>query len=73
MKKVNDIIREMEKLAPTFLKEDFDNVGLMIGDREKDVKKILLALDCTLKVIEEAKSENIDLIILQQTHYKVRR
>ena len=60
MKKVNDIIREMEKLAPKFLKEDFDNVGLMIGDREKDVKKILLALDCTLKVIEEAKSENID-------------
>ncbi|MBP3915971.1 Nif3-like dinuclear metal center hexameric protein [Clostridium sp.] len=66
MKKVNDIIREMEKIAPTFLKEDFDNVGLMVGDREKSVKKILLALDCTLKVIEEAKRENVDLII---THH----
>ena len=66
MKKVNDIIREMEKIAPTFLKEDFDNVGLMVGDREKSVKKVLLALDCTLKVIEEAKRENADLII---THH----
>ena len=66
MNKVNDIIREMEKIAPTFLKEDFDNVGLMVGDREKSVKKILLALDCTLKVVEEAKENNVDLII---THH----
>lgn len=63
---VNDIIKEMEFLAPTYLKEDFDNVGLMIGDRNKDVNKVLLALDCTLKVIEEAKKENVDLII---THH----
>ena len=39
MKRVNDIIKEMERLAPTYLKEDFDNVGLMVGDRNKSVKK----------------------------------
>ena len=66
MKKVRDIIREIEALAPIFLKEDFDNVGLMVGDRDKEVKKVLLALDCTLKVVEEAKRENVDLII---THH----
>lgn len=66
MIKVNNIIEEMESIAPTYLKEDFDNVGLMVGDRDKEVKKVLLALDCTLKVIEEAKNENIDLII---THH----
>ena len=66
MRKVKDIIKEMEKFAPKFLKEDFDNVGLMVGDKEKEVKKILLALDCTLEVIEEAKNNNIDLII---THH----
>lgn len=38
----------------------------MVGDRNKEVKKVLLALDCTLKVIEEAKDENVDLII---THH----
>ncbi len=56
----------MELLAPTYLKEDFDNVGLMVGDKNKEVKKVLLALDCTLKVIEEAKKENVELII---THH----
>ena len=65
MIKVN-IINEMELLAPTYLKEDFDNVGLMVGDKNKEVKKVLLALDCTLKVIEEAKKENVELII---THH----
>ena len=63
---VNDIINKMESLAPTYLKEDFDNVGLMVGDRNKIVNKVLLALDCTLKVIEEAKKEEVDLII---THH----
>lgn len=66
MIKVNNIINEMELLGPTYLKEDFDNVGLMVGDKNKEVKKVLLALDCTLKVIEEAKKENVDLII---THH----
>jgi len=66
MKKVKDIIKEIEKFAPKYLKEDFDNVGLMVGDKEKEVKKILLALDCTLEVIEEAEENNVDLII---THH----
>ncbi|MBU5486633.1 Nif3-like dinuclear metal center hexameric protein [Clostridium sp. MSJ-8] len=64
--KVKDIIKEMEKLAPPFLKESYDNVGLMVGDEEKDVQKILLALDCTKEVINEAILNNIDLII---THH----
>ena len=68
MIKVNNIINEMELLAPTYLKEDFDNVGLMVGDKNKEVKKVLLALDCTLKVIEEAKKENVELIITHHTH-----
>lgn len=66
MKKVKDIIKIMEQFAPKMLKEDFDNVGLMVGDKEKKVEKILLALDCTLDVIEEAKDKKIDLII---THH----
>lgn len=66
MKKIKDIISVMEDFAPKCLKEDFDNVGLMVGDKEKTVKKILLALDCTLDVIQEAKENDIDLII---THH----
>lgn len=64
--KVNDIINAMEKMAPPFLKEDYDNVGLMVGSKEKGVKRVLLALDCTMAVIEEAKENKVDLII---THH----
>lgn len=63
---VKDIVKEMEKIAPPFLKESYDNVGLMVGDNNKEVKKVLLALDCTKDVIEEAKNNNIDMII---THH----
>lgn len=64
--KVKDIAKEMEILAPERLKESYDNVGLMVGSEEKEVKKVLLALDCTNEVIEEAKREKVDLII---THH----
>lgn len=63
---LNDFIKIMEKIAPPKLKEDFDNVGLMVGDRKKEIKKILLALDCTKEVIEEAKELKADLIL---THH----
>ena len=64
--KVRDIISEMERIAPPSLKEDYDNVGLMVGDNEKEVNKVLLALDCTKEVIEEAKSLKAQMII---THH----
>lgn len=63
MAKVIDISKEIERFAPKFLKEDYDNVGLMIGDAQKEVKKVLLSLDCTNKVINEAIQLNCDLII----------
>ena len=64
--KVSDIINKIEIFAPIKLKEDYDNVGLMVGDKNKTVKKVLLALDCTKEVIEEAKEVNAELII---THH----
>ncbi|MBB6624316.1 Nif3-like dinuclear metal center hexameric protein [Clostridium gasigenes] len=63
MIKVEQIIKAMEKIAPVYLKEDFDNVGLMVGDKAEKVKRVLFALDCTLEVIEEAKDLKVDLII----------
>jgi dinuclear metal center YbgI/SA1388 family protein len=63
---VKEIINIMEDYAPLHLKESYDNVGLMIGDGESEVTKILIALDCTLKVIEEAIKCGCNLII---THH----
>ncbi|MPQ42225.1 Nif3-like dinuclear metal center hexameric protein [Clostridium tarantellae] len=64
--KLNSLIKIIEAIAPISLKEDFDNVGLMVGDRESKINKVLLALDCTLDVIEEAKNLEVDLIL---THH----
>lgn len=64
--KLQEIIEVIEKIAPLNLKEDFDNVGLMIGDRNKDITKVLIALDCTLDVIEEGKNLGVQLIL---THH----
>lgn len=63
---VRDINNFMNKMAPEILKEDFDNVGLMVGDEDKKVSKILLALDCTNDVIKEAIENKCDMII---THH----
>lgn len=64
--RVEDIHDIMEKYAPSILKESYDNVGLMVGDMNSEVTSILVALDCTLEVIEEAKQNKCNLII---THH----
>lgn len=66
MSSVREISKEIEKFAPVFLKEDYDNVGLMVGDNDKKVERVLLALDCTKEVISEAVSLKCDMII---THH----
>lgn len=44
----------MDKLAPRKFAEEWDNVGLLVGDGSKDVSKILVALDATFEVVKEA-------------------
>jgi dinuclear metal center YbgI/SA1388 family protein len=66
--KIKDIIKIMENMAPTKLAESYDNVGLMIGNKEVEVNKILIALDVTLEVIEEAMEKECNLIL---THHPV--
>jgi len=63
---VGEIIDIMERLAPSGSAMDFDNVGLMVGDRAQKVKKLMLALDITHEVISEAIEQQADLII---THH----
>lgn len=60
---VQDIIDYMECIAPVELKESYDNVGLIIGNKESQVKSILFCLDCNLDVINEAKLKCVDMII----------
>ena len=64
--KVRDILEYLETIAPAYMKYDWDNVGLLCGSREKEVKKILVALDPFMDVCEEAAKIGADLIV---THH----
>lgn len=63
MIKVKDIFKYLNELAPTALKMDFDNVGLLVGNEDNEVSKILVALDITEEVIDEAISMGAELIV----------
>lgn len=57
------IIQRLEALYPLRLAESWDNVGLQIGSDSRVVERILVCLEVTEQVVEEAISKNIDLII----------
>jgi len=61
--KVKDIAAAIEKKVPLKLAQDWDNVGLLIGNPQANVKNILLTIDITQDVVAEAKRLNTDLII----------
>ena len=61
-----EIIKQIETFAPKHLAEQWDNVGLTVGDKNKQVKKVLVALDVIPPVIEEAIHIGADLIV---THH----
>ena len=66
MIKVKDILDFLETVAPTYMKMDWDNVGLLCGDKEQSVQKVLVALDPFYGVCLEAKDVGADLLL---THH----
>ncbi|MEI6892692.1 MAG: Nif3-like dinuclear metal center hexameric protein [Pontiella sp.] len=62
--KLPPVIQALEDLAPLSLAEDWDNVGLLINPlKPKNIKKILLTIDLTEAVADEAISGKTDLIM----------
>jgi len=61
--KIKDISEQIEKIVPLNLAQDWDNVGLLIGDAQRNVKNILLTIDVTNDVVAEAKKLKTDLIV----------
>lgn len=60
---VNDIFDYTESFAPINTCADFDNCGILVGDKNQTVTKVLVALDITSSVVEEAKEIGAELII----------
>ena len=63
MVKTEKIIDILEEFAPLDLQEDWDNSGWQINLRNSNVNKIMLSLNVTESVVEQAKQNNCDLII----------
>ncbi len=61
--KLYEIIRVIEKYAPPALAESYDNVGLLLGDKNREVSSVLFSLDVDMKVAKEAKEKGAELII----------
>lgn len=61
--KIKDITRCIEEIAPLSYAENFDNVGLLIGDSSTEVTGILVALDTLEDVIDEAIENRCNLIV----------
>lgn len=63
MVNIREIYNFIDKLAPFSYTDKFDNTGLLVGDYEKNVSRILLALDITNDVADEANERNCDLVV----------
>ena len=66
MTTVNDILKFVESIAPPYMKESWDNVGLLCGSRSTPVTRLLVALDPFEGVCAEAAAMGAQLIV---THH----
>lgn len=63
MTKVKDIAKGIEDFAPLSLKESWDNPGLQVGDPTMDVTGVLLCLDVTEEILQEAEKRDCNMIV----------
>lgn len=61
--KASDIIRALEQVAPLRYQDDFDNSGLQVGFADAEVKSIMVCLDITEKVVEEAVERGCEMMV----------
>ncbi|MBP1839055.1 Nif3-like dinuclear metal center hexameric protein [Formosa algae] len=60
---VQDVINHLEDFAPLNYAEDFDNVGLLVGDKTNTLTGILVTLDTLETVVDEAIANHCNLIV----------
>ncbi|MBT8186420.1 MAG: Nif3-like dinuclear metal center hexameric protein [Croceitalea sp.] len=60
---IQEVTQVLEELSPLYYAENFDNVGLLVGNPSEKVKGILVTLDTLENVIDEAKDKGCNLIV----------
>lgn len=61
------IISALERFAPKYLAEDWDSIGLQIGNPAQEVSRVMLSLDLNWEVLEEALSQGVDMLVVHHT------
>ena len=61
--KASEVIEFLEQLAPLSLQESYDNSGLLVGDPSTEITGIMVSLDCTEDVLEDALRQGCNLIV----------
>ncbi|MBS0011913.1 MAG: Nif3-like dinuclear metal center hexameric protein [Bacteroidales bacterium] len=61
--KLKELLKYLESIAPPAFQESYDNSGMQVGDPETEVDTVLLSLDITEEIIEEAVRKGCQLII----------
>lgn len=61
---VGEFLAAVDALAPWRLAEEWDNVGLMVGRRDREVMQVLVALDLRADVLDEAADRGAELVLV---------
>ena len=61
--KIIEITNYLESLAPLFLQEDYDNSGFITGNKNWNLKNVLVCIDCNEEVVDEAIAKSCNLIV----------
>ena len=61
--KLQTLVEFLEKIFPLELAESWDNVGLLIGDRRREIKRVLTCLTIDLAVVDEAVATGVDCVV----------
>lgn len=65
---VRDVYEFIDEVSPFSMQSSWDNSGLCVGSMGRQVKKVMVALDCTIEVAREAVQNGCELIV---THHPV--
>lgn len=61
--RIKEIIQYLEEVAPRSYQESYDNCGLLIGSDQTEITSVLISLDCTEEVVDEAIAQQCNFII----------
>jgi len=61
--KIQDVVNLLEDWAPSYYAEEFDNMGLLVGNKAKSLTGVLVTLDTTEAIVDEAVKYNCNLIV----------